>query len=158
MRVHGYGVFRIAWLVACIIVADVTLGLAQGALGTLNGRVIDQGDAVLPGVAVTATNTNTNVTRTTVTNAEGLYSLPGLEPGVYVIQAELSGFSHATRTEVTLAVNQTITVDIQLGLAGVAENITVAGAAPLIDATQSLVRAAIRTRAVVNLRMLTRQL
>jgi hypothetical protein len=158
MRVNGNGVFRIVWLVACVILADATLVLAQGALGTFNGRVVDPGDAVLPGVTVTATNTNTNVTRTTVTNAEGLYSLPGLEPGVYVIQAELSGFSHATRTEVTLAVNQTITVDIQLGLAGVAENITVAGAAPLIDVTQSLVSATIRTREVVNLPLLTRNL
>src|SRR3989441_2513313 len=158
MRVHGYGVFRIAWLVACIIVADVTLGLAQGALGTLNGRVIDQGDAVLPGVSVTATNTNTNVSRTTVTNAEGLYSLPALEPGVYVIQAELPGFGTSIQKDVTLAVNQTITVDIKMGLAGVTENITVAGTAPLIDVTQSLVSATIRTREVVNLPLLTRNL
>jgi hypothetical protein len=158
MRVNGNGVFRIVWLVACVILADATLVLAQGASATLNGRVVDPGDAVLPGVTITAINTNTKVTRTTVTNAEGLYSLPGLEPGVYAIQAELSGFSNVTRTDVTLAVNQTITVDIQLALAGVAESITVAGSAPLIDVTQSLVSATIRTREVVNLPILTRNL
>jgi hypothetical protein len=158
MRVNGNGVFRIVWLVACVILADATLVLAQGGLGTFNGRVVDPGDAVLPGVTVTAININTKVTRITVTNAEGLYSLPGLEPGVYAIQAELSGFSNVTRTDVTLAVNQTITVDIQLALAGVAENITVAGSAPLIDVTQSLVSSTIRTREVVNLPILTRNL
>ena len=132
MRVNGNGVFRIVWLVACVILADATLVLAQGGLGTFNGRVVDPGDAVLPGVTVTAININTKVTRITVTNAEGLYSLPGLEPGVYAIQAELSGFSNVTRTDVTLAVNQTMTVDMQLGLAAVQETVTVSGAVPLI--------------------------
>jgi carboxypeptidase family protein/TonB-dependent receptor-like protein len=158
MRVHGNGVFRIAWLVASVVLADATLVLAQGALGTFNGRVIDPGDAVLPGVTITATNINTNVARTTVTNAEGLYSLPGLEPGVYSVRAELTGFAISTRTGVTVAVNQTITVDIRLGLAGVAENITVSGATPLIEVTQSLVSATIRAREVVNLPLITRNL
>jgi hypothetical protein len=152
------GVFRIVRLVACVVLADVTLVLAQGALGTLNGRVVDQGDAVLPGVTVTATNTNTNVARTTVTNAEGLYSLPGLEPGAYTVQAGLAGFASSTQTGVTLSVNQTITVDIQLGLAGVTENIIVAGASPLIEVTQSKVSATIRTQEVENLPLITRNL
>jgi hypothetical protein len=73
MRVNGNGVFRIVWLVACVILADATLVLAQGGLGTFIGRVVDPGDAVLPGVTVTAININTKVARTTVTNAEGLY-------------------------------------------------------------------------------------
>ena len=38
---------RIVWLVACVLLADVTLVLAQGQSGTFNGRVIDQGEAVL---------------------------------------------------------------------------------------------------------------
>ena len=49
-----------------------SLAYAQ-ATSTFNGRVLDQGDAVLPGVTVTATNTATGVVRTTVTNAEGQY-------------------------------------------------------------------------------------
>src|SRR5712692_10510047 len=129
MRVNN-GVFRIVWLVACVLLAGATLVVAQGALGTLNGRALDQGDAVLPGVTITATNTGTNVARTTVTNAEGLYNLPALDPGIYTLQAELSGFATATRSGVTLAVNQMLTVDIKMGLAGVSENITVAGASP----------------------------
>src|SRR5687768_434764 len=109
MRTNRFGVFPVAWLIAWLIVTDATLVLAQGASGTLNGRVLDPGDAVLPGVTVTATNASTNVARGTVTNDEGLYNLPALEPGVYTIQAELAGFALSTRTGVTLAINQTIT-------------------------------------------------
>jgi len=51
------------------------------ATGTLNGRVVDQGDAVLPGVTINIRNTETGATRTTITNGEGLYSVPALERG-----------------------------------------------------------------------------
>ena len=55
------------------VVMMMTTGLAFGqASSTFNGRVLDQGDAVLPGVTVTVTNQNTGVVRTTVTNEEGL--------------------------------------------------------------------------------------
>jgi hypothetical protein len=158
MLVNCNGVFRIASLIACVILAGTTPVLGQGALGTLNGLVLDQGDAVLPGATITATNIATNVTRTTVTNSEGLYNLPALDPGVYTIQAELSGFATSTRIGVTLAVNQTLTVDLKLELAGVSENITVAGASPLIEVTQSLVSSTIRTREVENLPLLTRNI
>ncbi len=152
------GACRITWLVACVILAGATAVLAQGGLGTFNGRVVDPENAVLPGVTITATNTRTNVARTTVTNAEGLYNLPALEPGEYAIQAELPGFAALTRTGVTLAVHQTLTVDMTLGLGAVQETVTVSGAIPLIDVTQSLVAATIRTREVVNLPLITRNM
>src|SRR5262245_4657080 len=102
------------------------------ASGTFNGRILDQGDAILPGVIVTATHTATNVTRTTTTNGEGVYSLPGLDSGTYDITAELPGFAPATFSQVNLAVNATMTLDFKLRLAGVLETITVAGGAPLV--------------------------
>src|SRR6478752_10270789 len=51
------------------------------ATATMNGRIVDQAGAVLPGVTVTATNMETGAARDTVTNAEGLYTLPALAPG-----------------------------------------------------------------------------
>jgi len=133
-------------------------GAFAQATGTINGRVLDQAEAVLPGVTITATNVNTGISRVTVTNAEGLYSVPGLEPGLYNVTAELPGFSTTTREGVTLAVTATITIDMTLGLAALAESITVAGASPLIELTQSKVSATIRTQEVENLPLLTRRL
>ena len=60
------------WLSLVALVLMFTTGLAFGqASSTFNGRVLDQGDAVLPGVTVTVTNQNTGVVRTTVSNEEG---------------------------------------------------------------------------------------
>ena len=143
------------WLVALSIVMAAPLAYGQ-ATSTFNGRVLDQGDAVLPGVTVTATNVSTGVARTTVTNEEGQYSIPGLEPGTYEIKTELSGFANAARSDVRLDVNSTLTVDFRLGLAGVQETLTVTGQAPLIETTQSKVANTIETTEVQNLPMITR--
>ena len=76
---------RALWLVTCVMLLIAPSAFAQST-STFNGRVLDQGDAVLPGVTVSATNTNTGVVRTTVTNGEGIYSLPGLDPGTYDVK------------------------------------------------------------------------
>src|SRR3979409_1849290 len=98
---------RRVWCCVGLVVSGILFAtslVSAQVLGTFNGGVVDQQGAALPGVTVTATNANTGVARTTVTNGEGLYSLPGLEPGVYAITAQLAGFGPMTRTPVTLAV------------------------------------------------------
>ena len=139
------------------VVLMLTIGLAFGqASSTFNGRVLDQGDAVLPGVTVTVTNQNTGVVRTTVSNEEGVYYLPGLEPGVYRIATDLPGFQASVRENVTVGVNVTLTVDFKLSLAGVAEAVTVTGEAPLIEVTQSKVASTIEATELQNLPLVTR--
>src|SRR5688572_11934009 len=155
MRLSDGRVWYGVMIVALVMLITAPSALAQ-ATSTFNGRILDQGDAVLPGVTVTVTNQNTGVMRTTVTNAEGLYFMPGLEPGVYRISTELPGFAPSTRDNLTLAVNATISIDFQLGLSGVAEAITVTGAAPLIEVTQSKVATSIEATELQNLPMITR--
>ena len=99
MRLFGLAVWR---LVALVFLLGAGLAFAQASTGTINGRVLDQGDAVLPGVTVTVTNQATGVVRTTVSNAEGVYSMPGLDPGVYNVTTDLTGFAAGARNGVTL--------------------------------------------------------
>jgi len=142
-------------VVTISMVAIASLAYAQ-ATSTFNGRVLDQGDAVLPGVTITATNNATGVMRTTVTNADGSYYLPGLEPGVYEVKTELVGFAPAARQNVNLAINATLTIDFKLTVAGLNETLTVTGEAPMIEVTQSKVANTIQTTELQNLPMLTR--
>jgi hypothetical protein len=146
---------RLLSIAATLVLLFATYAGAQST-STFSGRVVDQADAVLPGVSITATNTSTGVTRTAVTNGEGAYYLPGLDPGVYDVTTELPGFAPTTRDNVTLAINATITLDFRLALAGVAEAVTVTGAAPLIEITQSKVASTIETTELQNLPMITR--
>ena len=155
MRLSYLRACQTVCLVAFVVLTTTGLASAQ-ATSTFNGRVLDQGDAVLPGVTVAATNRSTGVVRTTVTNEQGQYSMPGLEPGAYDVRTELSGFAPGIRQNVTLAINSTITLDFRLNLAGVEETLTVTGQAPLIEATQSKFATTIETTELENLPMITR--
>lgn len=124
--------------------------------GTINGRVTDQSGLALPGTTVTATHTATGVVRTTVSNTEGLYSLPALQPGVYDVVVELAGFGSQAQRDVTLVTGTTISLDFALGVAAVEETVTVTGGAPLVETTQSSVSASLQLTEVQNLPMLNR--
>jgi hypothetical protein len=144
-----------------LLIAGLFLGLpghlwAQ-ATATINGRIVDQGGAVLPGASVTVTNTGTGVARDTVTNAEGLYSVPALTPGTYEIKTQLTGFAPSART-IQLLAGSTIAVDLQLGLAAVEESVTVSSQVPLVETTQSVDASTIRQTEVAQLPMINRSL
>src|SRR5262245_62174905 len=98
----------IVWLVGCVA------AFAQ-ATGTINGRVIDTGDAGLPGVTINIKNVETGATRTTITNERGLYTIPALERGTYELSTELAGFAVATH-KVELITGSTISADFRLGI------------------------------------------
>jgi len=154
-RLHGCRLCHACVLATWMMLMTASSVFAQ-ATSTFNGRVLDQGDAVLPGVTVTAINANTGVARTTVTNGEGVYSMPGLEAGVYDVKTELQGFGPAARNRVTLGLNTTITLDFKLAVSGVQETLTVTGDAPLIETTQSKFASSIETKELENLPMITR--
>jgi carboxypeptidase family protein len=128
------------------------------ATATINGRVVDQGGAVLPGVTVTVTNTATGAARNTVTNSEGLYTVPALLAATYSVRAELSGFAPQTRNAIELLTGTSLTVDFQMSVAGIQENLTVTGAIPLVETTQSVLSSSIRQTEVAQLPMLNRSL
>ena len=144
-------------LVTCSILAGAPETFAQGT-STISGRILDQSDAALPGATVTVTNVSTGVVRTSVTNAEGGYGMPGLEPGVYHINAELVGFPPVRHEDVTLTVNITRTVDFKLTLAGLAESLIVTAGAPVVEVTQSKVASTIQATELANLPMITRSM
>lgn len=151
-------IVRRAALSAALLLLVATSALHAQATATLNGRIVDQGGAVLPGATVSVTHTATGVARTTVTNAEGLYSIPALNPGVYDIQAELPGFAPATKKALELITGSTLTADFSLRIGQIEENVTVTGQAPLVEATQSAVSNSIRQTEVAQLPMLNRSL
>jgi len=126
------------------------------ATATFNGRITDQTGGVLPGVTVNATHVATGRVRTTVTNADGLYTLPGLDSGAYELQAELAGFGRAIAKDVTLTVGATLTMDFTLKPAAVEESVTVSGTASVIQATKSEVQSTLRTQELQELPMVNR--
>src|SRR4029450_13608321 len=126
-----------------------TPALAQTALGTVRGVVVDEQGAALPGATVTARHTETNTSQTAVTGAEGQYLLPNLRPGKYLVSGELSGFS-PNKQELDVRVGQDLTVNLTLKVGGVAEAVEVVGRSVAVE-TQSTLATVISNKQIDDL-------
>lgn len=124
---------------------------AQVVNGDFTGTVTDQTGAVVPGAVVTATNEGTNVSVSQTTNAQGLYTIPNLLPGFYTIKAEAKGFKTFVNTHIEITTGYTQRADVKLEVGAVSQEVTVAGAAPLVDTTSNRLSELVTAREVQNL-------
>src|SRR5262250_1827648 len=69
---------------------------AQTELASVYGRVTDPSGAVIVGAEVEIKNVETNLSVTVKTNQDGLYTIPSLHPGHYLISARKPGFKTVT--------------------------------------------------------------
>ena len=86
----------LAALVLGWIASTSTIEAQQGG-AAIRGRVTDEQNAVLPGVAIVLTHAENGTVRETVSGADGTYLVPGIVPGPYRVNASLQGFSRLTQ-------------------------------------------------------------
>jgi hypothetical protein len=140
-------------LVLAAILAFPALSAAQITRGAISGTVRDATGAIVPGASVTVTNMDTNISRSAVSDAQGFFRVPALEPGRYAVKAELSGFSTVEFKDIRLVSASEVTVSPELKVAGVGEAITVVGRAEAIELnkTSPTIGTTTNARAVVEL-------
>ena len=138
-------IVRLSITIAAIVLLS-SVSYAQST-ATIQGTVTDAQNMPIPGATVVITSTDTGLSRTIVTDATGNYVAASLPPGEYRIEITLTGFSTQTRT-VRLDVSQTRAVDVQLGVAAVAEAVSVTASAPVIDTTTTSVGTVVTQRTV----------
>jgi hypothetical protein len=98
---------------------------AQDFRGTIGGFVVDATGAPVAEAKVRATQRSTNQFTEAVTDKEGYYSLPLLQPSTYEIEASKEGFKRLKREDVTLMVAQKLDLNLQLEIGAVTSEITV---------------------------------
>lgn len=126
-------------MTAAILVLGGVSAAAQ-TTGSINGSVVDNTGAALPGVTITATSPALMGAQTAVTNESGDYRFPSMPPGTYRLSYELPGFATVVREGIVVNVGFTATVNVQMQLASLQETVTVTGAAPVVDVTNSNVQ------------------
>jgi hypothetical protein len=111
--------------------------LAQTINATLGGTVSDASGALIPGVAITATNLSTGIVTTSLTNEAGAYNFASIQSGNYKVSAELAGFQTQTYNNVNLGVSQQVRLNFTLQVGAVAQSVEVNVAADNLIATSS---------------------
>jgi Carboxypeptidase regulatory-like domain/TonB dependent receptor-like, beta-barrel len=147
----------VALIAVCAIALAGSPAAAQQTTGAIQGRVIDAQKAAVPGVTVTVKGKATNLTRSEVTDSEGVYRLNGLPVGVYDLHAELSGFAPADRKDVVVNVGETLDINIDMKIAGVSENVSVTAESPLVNTNSSSVGGVVDTSKIESLPLNGRQ-
>ena len=131
---------RISAFLLAFVLAVADLAGAQERFGSLTGKVTDQQGAAVPGVTVTITNIQTGENRVYVTDSEGEYRALDLPPGRYNVAFELTGFSRAERTDISVLLGRAFEIDAQMRVGQLTETVQVtAEAAPLVDTRSTLI-------------------
>lgn len=115
--------------------------------GQIQGKVLDPDGLALPGASVTVSSEGTGYSRTYTTSANGVFTVQNLQPAHYLITAEMSGFSKVVR-EVELSAGLEVTMDLKLRIAGMAEEVTVEGLAPLVETTSNKIGGSLTGREI----------
>ena len=125
--------------------------LAQSTTATLNGTVTDAAGAVIPDAQVTVTNQDTKQEITTRTNGEGGYSVPGLTSGTYQVTVSKTGFSSLTQKDIFLGPTVVRTVNTELKVGQVNEQVTVEAQAEQVQVSTGEVSNAVAQQQVETL-------
>jgi hypothetical protein len=140
-------------VVLCLSFQLVPSALAQSELATVFGRVTDQSGAVVPEAEVEIKNVETGLSVVRTTNSDGLYSLPSLHPGHYLISIRKPGFKTVTLTELTLNVQDNVARNFQLQVGSISESITVTADAYNVNTTDATVSTVVDRQFAENLPM-----
>ena len=125
---------------------------AQGAgSGTITGSISDATGAVVPAANVTIRNTETGIERKTQTSDAGVYTAAFLPPGHYSLEAGKAGFASVLHKDLMLQVGQTLAINVALSVQSTQQEVTVTGAAPVVDTEKTEVSQVISENAVSNL-------
>src|SRR6266436_1417798 len=140
---------RLAVFSLLTLLASPALGQSTG--GRILGRVADPSGAVLANVSVRITNQATGVARDTKTNGSGDYTFVEVAPGNYTAEFEQKGFKRNVQKDVTVDVNQAVTLNSTLQIGATAETVEVTSEAPLVDITSTQLGAVVNDRSVSQL-------
>src|SRR3954454_14853788 len=112
-------IFLRAGCAVLLITAFALVATAQSNKGTITGTITDPNGAVVKDAKVTVTNVATNEARDAMTSDDGTYTIPALDPGVYRVTVDATGFSQSVIEQVKLDTSSRQAVDVQLTVGGV---------------------------------------
>jgi hypothetical protein len=106
--------------------------------GTITGVVRDNSGAVIAQAHITLRNTATGISNNTLSDSQGLYVSPPLDPGDYVIEFEAPGFGKV-QEHVRLEVGQRAAADAVLTIGQATQTVTVEATNELLETETSTV-------------------
>lgn len=138
-------------LVGGIMTLMLSTVLGQTYTATVTGTVTDPQGSAIAGARVVAINQGTKLEYAVQSNDAGVYTIPFLPIGNYVISIEASGFKKLVSSDFKLEVNQIARLNLALQVGGVSEQVTVTDVAPILQTENVTVGQVITGEKTTNL-------
>ncbi|HWQ54741.1 MAG TPA: carboxypeptidase regulatory-like domain-containing protein [Bryobacteraceae bacterium] len=148
-KVRLFGKALPAWLLLCLAVSSAPVQAQESA--TISGRITDPSGGVVPNVIVKAEETRTGLSRSAMSDANGLYTFANMPVGNYSISAEAPGFKRSVVADVRVEVAQAVRIDLSLELGAVADRVEVTASAAALQTSDSQVGGVVETKAISDL-------
>ena len=141
---------RAALLLAALMTLSLTV-FGQTSSGEVNGAIVDQTGAAISVAAVKLINQATGIETQASLNKDGRFTFVNVKPGIYVLRVEAQGFKTTQAAAFNVAVNQTVTKDLELTVGDVSQTVEVSAAAELVERSSVELGAVISEREVQEL-------
>jgi hypothetical protein len=106
-----------AFFIAIIVIAFEAPGRAQTTFGSITETVLDPSGVAVPNTHVTVTNQATGSRQAVVTNAQGIFNTPDVQPG----------------TGIVLCAHNIVNINISLSVGAATVSVEVTAAPPVLD-------------------------
>ncbi|MCU1329799.1 MAG: TonB-dependent receptor, plug, partial [Bryobacterales bacterium] len=134
-----------------LVLAAASLLLAQAFYGSIVGTVTDQSGAAVAGATVNLVNIGTSESRSTKADQDGAYRFVNLNPGMYKVVIEQSGFKHYTRDRIEVNVEAVVRADVGLEVGEVTQSVEVSAQVPLLQTENASLSQVVASRSVQEL-------
>lgn len=124
---------------------------AQVVGGTISGTISDASGAAVPNAHVLVHNDETGNERRLSTGPDGRYSAPSIPVGIYTVTAGADGFDDHALSGIALSVGQSQIISLSLAITGVAQNVTVKDAPPVVNLSTQQTTGLIDSREIKEL-------
>ncbi|HTF66235.1 MAG TPA: carboxypeptidase-like regulatory domain-containing protein, partial [Edaphobacter sp.] len=135
-KLRGMSIVQLA-LILLLILATCPQGKAQFDSAAVIGNIKDPSGANLSSASVRLASVAKGTTVIRQTDPNGAYEFDNVQPGEYTLSATAQGFEISTTEKFTVNVGARQRVDLALKVGTQNENVTVSGAAALLETDTS---------------------
>jgi len=157
---HGRSIFLGVSVLLCAVNLSVLpqrLFAQAVAVAQVSGVVADPSGAAVAAAKVSVTETDKQLVRTTTTDDQGRYVLPGLPVGPYQLQVTAKGFKSYVQSGIVLQVGNSVEINVAMQLGSLSESVNVAAAAGMVETRENSVSQVIDQARIVDLPLDNRQ-
>jgi Carboxypeptidase regulatory-like domain len=148
------GVTRLVVCTALAVLTATFVAFAGQGATSISGVVVDSAGGVVPGATVIVTNA-AGTKFETVSNTEGIFSVPAIAAGAYTVEVSLAGFK-AYRTDVRVQPGLPAALNVTLELGSLTETVTVMSSSELINTQTATVAATLNADQLLRMPTPTR--